>query len=451
MFGPDDTRGGVTLYPWSVTPGPSNLRTRGNRVFVARLAGTDVFDPIGDPVGRVHDVVSIIRIAGAPQVIGLVVEVTNRRRIFVPISRVTAIKPGAVITTGLLNMRRFHQRSVETLVVSQLFDRVVQMRDGSGQVRIKDVAMEERMPKEWRVTQLFVERVVKSTLGFKRGGETMLVDIGEVTGMASQIGRQDATSLIATTHDMKPADLADIVRDLPTERMHEVAAQLGDERLADVLEELPEDYSVSILSGLDAKRAADVLDVMQPDDAADLISEMAPKTAQNLLNLMEPEEAEDVRRLMEYEEHTAGGLMTTEPVILPPDATIAQMLASVRREDIPPALAALVIVARPPLETPTGKFIGVVHIQKALREPPQTLLGTVVDTDIETVGPNDSIGTMTRLLATYNLTALPVVDDVSHVLGAVSVDDVLDNLLPEDWRDQDAEVTDAEMEERLDG
>ena len=388
------------------------LAPRGIRVFVGKVAGTGVFDPIGDQVGRIYDVVSIMRVNRAPDVVGFVVEVSNRRRVFVPISRVTAIEPGAVITTGLLNMRRFTQREAETLIISQLFDRVVSMRDGSGEVRIRDVGMEQRLPREWRVTELFVERVTKSTFGFKRAGESMLVSVSDVTKLSTQVGVQDATSLIASTHDMKAADLADIIRDLPEERMYEVASQLSDERLADV---------------------------MQPDDAADLISELAPLTAQNLLNLMEPEEAEDVRRLMRYDDDTAGGLMTTEPVILPPDATVAQMLANVRNKDIPPALAAMVIVARPPLETPTGKFIGVVHIQRALREPPQSLLGTIVDTDIETVDPQRSIRSITKTLAMYNLTAVPVVDEHGHVLGAISVDDVLDNLLPEDWRDLDDE------------
>ena len=415
------------------------LAPRGTRVFVGKVAGTGVFDPIGDQVGRIYDVVSIMRVNRAPDVVGFVVEVSNRRRVFVPISRVTAIEPGAVITTGLLNMRRFTQREAETLIISQLFDRVVSMRDGSGEVRIRDVGMEQRLPREWRVTELFVERVTKSTFGFKRAGESMLVSVSDVTKLSTQVGVQDATSLIASTHDMKAADLADIIRDLPEERMYEVASQLSDERLADVLEELPEDDSVSILERLQAKQAADVLDVMQPDDAADLISELAPLTAQNLLNLMEPEEAEDVRRLMRYDDDTAGGLMTTEPVILPPDATVAQMLANVRNKDIPPALAAMVIVARPPLETPTGKFIGVVHIQRALREPPQSLLGTIVDTDIETVDPQRSIRSITKTLAMYNLTAVPVVDEHGHVLGAISVDAVLVNLFPADWRDLDDE------------
>ena len=160
---------------------------------------------------------------------------------------------------------------------------------------------------------------------------------------------------------------------------------------------------------------------------------------------MEPEEAQDVRRLLAYEERTAGGLMTTEPIVLPPEATIATALASARRADIPPALAAIMFVCRPPLETPTGRFLGVVHIQRALREAPSAMIGTILDTDIEAISASAGIGTVTRLLATYNLTALPVVDDDS-LIGAVSVDDVLDHLLPEDWRDADDDVTDEAVE-----
>ena len=157
-------------------------------------------------------------------------------------------------------------------------------------------------------------------------------------------------------------------------------------------------------------------------------------------------EAEDVRRLLAYGEHTAGGLMTTEPVILPPDANVATLLAHVRKVDVPPALAALVCVVRPPLETPTGRFLGIVHIQRALREPPQTLLGSILDGDLDGVDASVGIGTITRLLATYNLTALPVVDADGHLLGAVSVDDVLDELLPDDWREADEQITDQSMD-----
>ena len=97
------------------------------------------------------------------------------------------------------------------------------------------------------------------------------------------------------------------------------------------------------------------------------------------------------------------------------------------------------------------RYLGMVHIQRALREPPQTLLGTILDRDIESVDPNAHIATVTRLLATYNLTVLPVVDEDGHLHGAVSVDDVLDELLPEDWRDFDDDVTDRMMARSIDG
>ena len=425
--------------------------TKGRRVYIGKLAGTGVFDPLGDQVGKIHDVVVIFRLKSEANVIGFVVEVGPRKRVFLPLTRVTSIEAGSVITTGLLNIRSFTQRPIETLVLSELFDRVVTMNDGSGQVRILDVAMRQRRPKHWVISTLHVQRVRTSSLGFTRSGETLTVDVTEVSGLLKTNSNQSATALLQYTEDMRAADLADFIHSLPQDRKIAVAQQLTDARLADVLEELGDDDRVAIVSALQAARAADVLDVMQPDDAADLVAELPTAKAQSLLALMEPEEAEDVRRLMTYEESTAGSLMTTEPVIFGPTATVAQMLAAVRREDIPASIATVAFIARPPQETPTGQYLGMVHIQRALREPPQTLLGTILDRDIEAVDPNAHIAKVTRLLATYNLTVLPVVDEDGHLHGAVSVDDVLDELLPEDWRDFDDDVTDRMMARSIDG
>jgi CBS domain-containing protein len=416
------------------------------RVFAARLAGTDVFDPLGDRLGRVRDVVVLVREKRAPRAVGLVVEVPGRRRVFLPLSRVTSIDTGAVIATGLLNIRRFEQRATETLVVAELLDRRVEMRDGSGPVVVDDVALEQQRNRDWLVTKLFVRRSAPGSrgLGFRRG-TTQLVDVDAVVGLTGTAEGQPATALLATLEDLKPADVADLLHDLPEARRIEVAAELDVERLADILEELGDEDRVAIVSGLDADRAADVLDAMQPDDAADLIGELPAEQATELLELMEPDEADDVRRLLAYDEHTAGGLMTTEPIILSPETTVATALAHARRSDVTPALAAMVFVVRPPLETPTGRFLGVAHIQRMLREPPHEAVGSVLDKDVEAVGPDAPIGRVTRLLATYNLTALPVVDEERRLLGAVSVDDVLDHLLPDDWRDADDDVTDESL------
>ena len=412
---------------------------------MARLIGTSVFDPLGDEVGKVHDVVVLLQMRGEPRAVGFVIEVSSRRRVFLPLSRITAIEPGAVITTGLMNIRRFTQRHVETLVVGELLDRVVTMRDGSGNVTVRDVAIERDRGMDWKVTRLFVQRASSGPLGLRRG-ETFTVRPDEVSGLAASADQQGATALLATLEDLKPADLADVMRDLPQDSQMRVAAELTDERLADVLEELGNEDAVALLSRLEAGRAAHVLDAMQPDDAADLVADLPQLKAAELLGLMEPEEAEDVRRLMAYDEYTAGGLMTTEPIILPPESTVATFLAQSRKAEIPPALAAVGFVCRPPLESPTGKFVGMIHFQRALRERPQRMVGSIVDTDVDSVRPEDSIGTVTRLLATYNLTALPFLDDAGRLLGAVSVDDVLDHLMPDDWRVADEAVTDETIE-----
>ena len=178
-----------------------------------------------------------------------------------------------------------------------------------------------------------------------------------------------------------------MLHELSAKRRIEVAAALDDERLADVLEELPEDDQIEIVASLEGERAADVLEEMDPDDAADLLSELPPEQAEALLALVEPDDAEDLRRLLAYEDYTAGGMMTPEPVILPPDSTVAEALARVRDSDLSPALAAQVYVVRAPFETPTGQYLGVAHFQRLLREPPSTLVSAILDDTLEPIRP----------------------------------------------------------------
>jgi Mg/Co/Ni transporter MgtE len=413
------------------------------RVFVARLAGTPLFDPIGDQVGKVRDVVVTLR-AGSeePRVLGLVVEVPGRRRIFLPMTRVTSIDSGQVITTGLVNMRRFQQRASETLVLGELLDRRVALVEDGSPVVVEDVAIEQQRTRDWTVTRVFVRRPGK---GLRRRGEAMTLPWRDVNGFSVDEHGQGAANLLATFEKLNAADLATVLHELSAKRRVEVAAALDDEQLADVLEELPEDDQVEILGKLEEERAADVLEAMQPDDAADLLSELPHAEAEKLLELMEPDEAAPLRRLLAYSDDTAGGMMTTEPVVLPPDATVAEALARVRQPELSPALAAQVYVCRPPMETPTGRFIGIVHIQRLLREPPSALVSGVVDTGIEPLRADVPLAAITHHLATYNLVAAPVVDADDHLIGAVTVDDVLDHLLPDDWRERDREAITGEV------
>lgn len=402
------------------------------RVFVARLAGCSVFDPAGDRVGRARDVVVVYRRNESPRVVGLIVEIPGKRRVFLSIGRVTSIGSGQIITTGLINLRRFEQRGGEVRVIAELLGRKVVLADRSGEATIEDVAIEEIAPGEWAVSDLFLRRP-RSGSPFSKGA-TLFATWNEVREKAAAGEPQSAEQLIATYSDLLPADLASTLLDLPEERRIEVAEELPDDRLADALEEMPEQEQVELISRLDDARAADVLDQMEPDDAADLIAQLPEEKGEALLGLMQPEEADDVRFLLSYDPDTAGGLMTTEPIIVSADATVAEGLALIRRHELAPAIGAAICVTLPPYEPPTGRFLGMVHFQRMLRYPPHERLGTLLDTGIEPVTPGTSAAEVSRRLASYDLVSLPVVDEQHRLVGVVTIDDVLDYLLPDDWR-----------------
>jgi len=403
-----------------------------NRVFLARLAGTAVFDPNGDQLGKVRDAVATLRANNQPpRILGFIIEVPPRKRIFIPITRVTSIDNGHVIITGLLNMRRFEPRTNEISVLSEMLDRSVTLIETEEKVTVEDVAMELSKTGDW-----FIERVhvMKRGSGFRKRGASSTVAWSEISGIHIPETHQGVSNLLGTLANLRAADLAAVLHDLNIKRKVEIARALDDERLADVLEEMDEASRVELLAELEGERAADVLEEMDPDDAADLLREVGKEKAQALLALMEPEDAEGVQRLMDYEDYSAGGMMTTEPIVLTADATVAEALARIRLSEVAPGLAAQVFVCRQPLETPTGRLLGVVHIQRLLREPPATLLGGILDSDIAPLAPEATLSEVSSYLAIYNLLAVPIVDSNERLLGAVTVDDVLDHLLPENWR-----------------
>ncbi|GAA2110486.1 CBS domain-containing protein [Microlunatus panaciterrae] len=403
-------------------------------VFISRIRDLPVMDSAGDQVGKVRDVVIQRRAGGhAPRVKGLVVELFARRRIFMPMARVRSISAFQVVISGVVNTRRFERRESETLVIDDLFDLPVTRRDRPGPAVIFDVAMRPARSREWELSDVAVRDAGKGRR-FGRRGHITILEWSQVSEFAVDDSAQGTDQLLAMMEDMKPADVARELHDMTPERRAEVASALDDQKLADAIEELPEDEQVQLIQGMDSERAADILEEMDPDDAADLIAELAPEMAEELLGRMEPEDARDVRRLLNYEEYTAGGMMTPEPVIVAPDATVADALALVRDSELSVALACMVFVCRNPLETPTGRFVGGVHIQRLLREPPSLLVSGLIDTELEPLLDASNLHEVSRYFATYNLVCAPVIDSEHRLIGAVTVDDVLDHVLPDDWR-----------------
>jgi CBS domain-containing protein len=388
------------------------------QLFVSRLARLPVRAPSGETIGRISDVVIARTDSGSPPlVLGFTVMV-QRRPIFLGVGRVRELdESGAILTTGSVNLRPFQQREGETLVIGELLDARVRHRETGKELRLNDVAI-GRVREEWVVTAL---DVLEPGAGLRpwRRAKHLRLPWEQVAGLEPA---ETAERRVAALANLRPADLAAALQALPVRARQEVVADLDDDRLAEAMEELPEEVQAALLAGLGDERAADLLGELSEADRA------------RLLAMMVPDEAEPVRRLLVYDEETAGGLMTTEPVIMRAADTVAEALARVRDPGLPPALAAQVFVVRAPTQTPTGRYLGVAYLQRLLREPPGEELGACIDTDLDCIAPEEPTRRVAEYLAAYDLLAAPVCDPQGRLLGAVSIDDVLDHLLPEAWR-----------------
>ena len=399
-------------------------------VYVSRLTRLPLLGADGADVGRIVD--GVIDLGSKPpRVNGLVIEV-QRRRVFVGIGRIGEIaREGARLRRGSVNLRHFELRAGERLLVGELVGKRFKGE------RVVDIGLTPT-PEEggWEVATVALSprRVPgmgpRGVPGLRRAPDVLdWSEAGELFASDRPVDRQ-----AAELGNLHPAEMAAAIRHLPLSRRRILANELEDERFADLLEELSEDGQVRLIEGMDLERVAGILDEMEADDAADLIAELPMRRQLELLTAMDPEEAEPVRRLLSYQPDTAGGLMTPEPLILSSDSTVAEALARVRERDIPVPLASAVFVARPPLETPTGRYLGYVGFQRLLRETPSKPLGRCIDEDVEPVRESASDRDVAAQLAAYDVVSLAVIDDAGRLVGAVTIDDVLDRVLPPNWR-----------------
>jgi CBS domain-containing protein len=391
-------------------------------VYLTRLTRLPLLGADGAEVGRIADAVVDLG-SKPPRVNGFVLAV-QRRRVFVGIGRVGEIgSDGARLRRGSVNMRQFVLREGERLLAGELIGKRFKG------ARVVDIGLTEAPGHDgWEVTT--VALAGRRVPGLRRAPDIIdWSEAGELFASERPVDRQ-----AAELGGLHPAEMAGAIRRLPLSRRRILAAELEDDRFADLLEEMSEDEQVRLIEGLGIDRLARVLDEMDADDAADLLAEFPAGRQAELLHAMDPEEAEPVRRLLTYQPDTAGGLMTPEPIILAPDTTVAEALARVRDPNLPVPLAAAVFVCRPPLETPTGRYIGNVGIQRLLRESPSKPLGRCIDEDVEPVEESLSDREVAVQLAAYDVVTLAVIDEAHRLVGAVTIDDVLDRLLPADWR-----------------
>ncbi|HEX9065531.1 MAG TPA: CBS domain-containing protein [Streptosporangiaceae bacterium] len=398
-------------------------------VFTSRLTGRQFLDGDGLAIGRIRDVVILPSAGGDPPwVLGLVVTL-QRRHIFVNLGRIAEISiDGVHLRGGTIDLRRFSRRTGEILA-SELYGKPAGPA-GHGTVVDVGILPSENRRGGWDVAVIAISQ--GRGLGLRHSSVVESWDKHQELFQAGALAEQ-----LIQLRELHPTDLAHAVEVMPAARRRQLAEALQDEELADLLEEMPEQDQVRLLAGLGLERTADIVEEMEPDDAADLLAEMPPEQRERLLAAMETVQAADLRRLLRYDATTAGGLMTSHPLIVPPDAPVAQVLAQIREPETLATVAAQVYVCEPPSTTPTGRYLGTVGFQRLLRQPPSSLVGECVQ-ESAFVRPDLPETEVARRMAAYNLIGVAVCDEAGRLLGAVTVDDVLDRILPAGWRTKEA-------------
>ena len=396
----------------------------GELLYAFRIMRLPLLDAGGQAIGKINDIIVVpSRGSDAPKVLGFVAT-SQRRKIFVSASRISTLdNSGAQLKSWDINLTPFRSRNGEQLLGKDILDKK------HGDEIVSDVALVHNTGKtsSWQISKV---RLSKRGLLSTRSGHRLVdwQEIGELFAPATAIAAE-----AARLRDMHASDVATVIRALPPEQRRQLADAMDDERLADVLEELPEDEQLRLIEGLDLERLNSVFDEMEYDDLADLLGQMGLDQRTKVLDAMDDEDAETMRQLLSYPRGTAGSLMTPDIIVLGPDATVADALAQIRDPERLVSIAAQVFVAHAPHYPPTGTYMGVVHFQRLLRERPSMSLKQCLENE-PTIDPMLADRDVAERLASYNMLAVGVCDTNGRLLGAVTVDDVLDNALPTDWR-----------------
>ena len=414
-------------------------------LYLSQLINAPIRDRDGERIATVRDLIARIG-EGYPPVTGIVAR-QGRREFFIPIGGIASIgADGVTLSSAKLNIGRFERRDGEILLNRDVLDRQIIDVNGKRVVRVNDLQI---APVEGSYRLIGADvgaRALLARLGFGRKQDRAplgdLVDWADIEYLAANA----PTVRLKVSHDrlakLHPAEIANIIEDLSYHEGSEIVSALDDETAADTLEEMDDERQADILEQMDSERAADILEEMAPDDAADILADMTPEKQDELLALMEPEESEDVRELLEYNEDTAGGMMTTDYVSVPVAMTAGEALAHLRAMDEQPDMVYYFYVIErgdiPPPDDPEGDLpeylLGVVTLRQLVSASPRASLADLMERDVITAKPTDRADDAARLLIEYGLYALPVVGESHEILGIIMVDDAMERLLPDSWR-----------------
>ncbi len=409
----------------------------GDCLYLSGLAGRYLAAPGGQRLGRLSDVIVRLRGTRYPLVTGLVAKV-GRRAVFVPAEQVATFTGGMIqLISATFDVRRFGRRDGEVLLRADVLGhRLIDVSHGR-LVRATDLRL-SYTGGHWVLDAVDTRRPPLHLPGLPGHREWAHAarDWREFEPLIGHAGSAMLRGPFARIRRLKPAQIADLLEDASEAEETEILGRVhADPELeADVFQELEEDLAVRLLGARTNAEIAVVLARMHTDDAADTIAELPQERRQAVLDLLPPGQRAKVITLMGFNASSAGGLMGLEFLALRGDVTAGDALAAVARSRglQPEALASIHAVDA------AGRLLGIVRLVSLLQADPAAELAQVCDTDPVRIGPETDVTDVAVLMTDYNLTTIPVVDDRRRLLGLITVDDVLEATLPDDWRRREA-------------
>lgn len=394
-----------------------------------------VLSPKGERIGKLKDVI-VSSDHSYPIIKALKVNTTDKKTINISWRYIGKLGKEISLKCPLEEIREYKIQKHDIILLKDVMDRQVVDIEGKKIRRVNDIKISPTnghyhvigvdIGVNGILRRLSLNRIAKP-LGITSNEDLISwKDIDPLESDYSKVKLKVPKQKIKKLH---PADMAEIVDQLGLNESLNILNSLDDESAADTLEEVSPERQVSLLEGMDSQRAAEILDEMSPDDAADVLADLPDEKAEELLDLMEPEESDDLRKLLEYPENTAGGIMTTEFAYVDQDLTVKSVLDSLRHmaENVETIYYVYIISKK-------GDLVGVISLRDILLSEPESKVSEFMHTHIIKADVMEEQHEVAQKIAKYNLIALPVVEDETKLRGIITVDDAIDIVLPTAWK-----------------